>query len=351
MKKLGVFIGRLQPPHKAHIPVLELALKQSDHLAIVLGSACRAKTIKNPWTTSEREDMVRGCFDNETQSKISIVSARDYFYNDNQWLTALQSSLSSLKIDGKETDVDDCDVTLYGHDKDRSTFYLHLFPRWKFVDTGSFGNIDATKVRELFFSGNVVELRKIVPRPVLEMLLDEIEFAATTKPGIAKYNSLVEEFEYIKKYKRAWCNSPYPPTFVTTDAIVIKSGHVLVGRRANHPGKGLLALPGGYLEDNERIIDGCLRELNEETHLNIPKDELKRMIVEQKVFDHPDRDLRGRTISHSFCIDLGSGELPKIKAADDMEKARWMPLREVMMEEDEFFADHFHIINYFVSRF
>ncbi|MGI9055864.1 MAG: bifunctional nicotinamide-nucleotide adenylyltransferase/Nudix hydroxylase, partial [Pyrinomonadaceae bacterium] len=60
------------------------------------------------------------------------------------------------------------------------------------------------------------------------------------------------EFEYIQKYKEdtQFKNVPYAPVFFTTDAVVVQSGHVLVVRRKVHPGKGLLALPGGFLKSD-----------------------------------------------------------------------------------------------------
>jgi bifunctional NMN adenylyltransferase/nudix hydrolase len=161
---------------------------------------------------------------------------------------------------------------------------------------------------------------------------------------------LYDEYRHVIDYKAMWSSAPFPPMFVTTDAVVIKSGHVLVVRRRGQPGKGLLALPGGFLREDEKVVDGCIRELKEETRIGIPKDELMKRIKGQKVFDHPSRSLRGRTITHAFEIDLGAGALPKVKGDDDAEKAFWMPLRDVMRCEEEFFEDHFHIINYFAMR-
>ena len=349
--KIGVFIGRLQPLHNAHLAVIQLALSEVDHLIIVLGSACQAKTIKNPWTTDEREAMIRACFPCGDNDRISIVAAKDYLYNDNLWLTALQSSLSNVTVKGTDEwgvadrvyDLDDCSVLLYGHDKDRSTFYLHLFPKWSFREVGSFGDIDATKVREYFFRRDSLDLKKVLPEPVFERLKGEI--------GTPEYERLYDEFRHIADYKAMWSSSPFPPVFVTTDAVVIKSGHILVVRRRGYPGKGLLALPGGFLRQDEQVTDGCLRELKEETQIKLPKDELRKRIVDEKVFDHPARSLRGRTITHASCFDLGAGPLPKVKGDDDAEKAFWMPLRDVMRREEEFFEDHFHIINYFVNKF
>ena len=343
--KIGVFIGRLQPLHNAHLAAIKLALTEVDKLIIVLGSACQAKTVKNPWTTDERKEMILACLTPEEQIKVSVVSAKDYLYNDNLWLTALQSALASVSVPSlnKEFDLDECDVTLYGHDKDRSTFYLHLFPAWSFKETGELGDVDATRVRENFFRRDTLDIQRMVPKPVFDILKKEI--------GTPEYERLYEEFRHIVDYKAMWAAAPYPPVFVTTDAVLIKSGHVLVVRRRGYPGKGLLALPGGFLRDDERVQDGCLRELKEETRIALPKDELKKRIVDEKVFDHPNRSLRGRTITHAFCFDLGAGSLPKVKGDDDAEKAFWIPLRDVMRSEEMFFEDHWHIINYFVNKF
>ena len=345
--KIGVFIARLQPFHWAHVDIVKLAIRENDHVVIVLGSACQAKTIKNPWTTDERELMIRKSLSVEVNSHISVVSAKDYFYNNNMWLSSLQSALGAVKVNGAEVDLDDCDVTLYGHDKDKSTFYLYLFPKWKLNDVGNlrteFQHLDATLVRSLFFTGQMDELKKFVPPEVYKMLCAEL--------CTGTYQNLVEEFRHITEYKALWASAPYPPTFVTTDAVLIKSGHVLVTVRGGYPGKGLLALPGGYLNQDERIIDGCLRELKEETRIAVDKNELMKAIVDQRVFDHPDRSLRGRTITHGFCMNLGSGELPKVKGSDDAAKALWMPLRDVYRREEDFFEDHFAIIFFFSSKF
>ena len=46
-------------------------------------------------------------------------------------------------------------------------------------------------------------------------------------------------------------------------------GRVLLGRRASDPAKGLWDLPGGFLHEDELPLDGLLREVREETGLEI----------------------------------------------------------------------------------
>ena len=150
-----------------------------------------------------------------------------------------------------------------------------------------------------------------------------------------------------------WDVAPFPPTFVTTDAVVVALGHVLVIKRGRNPGKGLYALPGGFLEQDERIVDGCLRELKEETHFDLPKAKLESMIKDQHVFDHPLRDPRGRTITHAFLFDLKDAkalEFYNVQADDDASEVLWMPINEIQAREDEFFNDHAQMIRFFLNR-
>lgn len=337
MSKYGVFIGRFQPFHNGHLAVVNDALSQVDKLIIVIGSANTAKNVKNPWSAKQRQDMIFNCLPAEVRSaKIDFAHVNDYTYNDNMWVSQIQNKIDEY-TDGSE------DVTLFGRNKDYSSYYLSLFPQWKASPSKTVPNINATDIREMYFEHKMSEVSKKVPPPVLGCL----QLQATTQ----EYVDLQTEFQHVAKYKEAWALAPYPPTFVTTDAVVIKSGHVLVVRRKCQPGKGLLALPGGFLNQKERVVDGCIRELIEETEIPISPADLESMIIDQRVFDHPDRSLRGRTITHAFAFNLGNGKLPRVKGSDDAEKALWIPLREVSSRGSEFFEDHCAIVHYFSSKF
>jgi bifunctional NMN adenylyltransferase/nudix hydrolase len=340
--KTGIIIGRFQPLHNAHAEMFEEAIQQVDRLIVVVGSATQAKTIKNPWTSDERSQMIMEFFEGlgkEAIFKVSVVSVRDYLYNDNLWLAEVQSTLSQLEIDQDEK------VILFGHKKDSSTFYLDLFPRMEFVDLGSKGDLSATMVRELFFEGRLGEIKRHVPEFVAKRLFEE----ATQDIG-SVYSYLCEEYKKIAEYRAMWKGTPYPVVFVTADAIVVKSGHVLVVRRKFAPGRGLIALPGGFINPKESIKASSLRELKEETRIAVRKEEIAKHLVSSDVFDHPGRSLRGRTITHAFHYDLGRGDLPRVKGDDDADEAWWMPIREVLRREEQFFEDHFHIIYHFLLR-
>ena len=122
----------------------------------------------------------------------------------------------------------------------------------------------------------------------------------------------------------------------------------MVKRRAE-PGKGLWALPGGFLDvNNDKSMVSCaIRELKEETGIKVPVPVLIGSIKENKVFDAINRSARGRTITHAFYIQLPDGELPKVKGQDDAEKASWIHIAH--LDSSEVFEDHYEIIQTFVG--
>ena len=340
MKDALVFIGRFQPFHNGHKAVIDEALKQAKQVVICIGSSFAARNIRNPFTFEERKAMIEAVYKDtavdyieiqtgphvlEMQRRVLVVPISDYPYNDNKWIDAVQTAVESTVPTAK-------DIGLIGHSKDHTSYYLSIFPEWKnHVEVPNVAGINATDIREKLFNYNPdwdthVPCYKYIP----------------SLPG-----ELFTEYEMVRKYKEAWKAAPFPPTFMTVDAVVVQSGHILLVKRGDMPGKGLLALPGGFLNQNETMLDGAIRELKEETKIKVPVPVLKGAIKGSKTFDAPNRSLRGRTITQAFLIDLGVGDLPKVKGSDDAEKAFWVPFNKVAQEQ--MFEDHFHIIDHFIN--
>jgi len=331
-----IFIGRFQPFHLAHKELLTEALNRAEKVIVVIGSHNKAPDIKNPWSAQQRMQMIGASLSPEDNKRLYPIYMRDYLYNDNLWLTDLQQKVYD-KTGGSDS------VALIGHEHDRSSFYLKLFPQWKLI---SMKNIDkyphATEIRRLYFTHDAAYKKYVT---------DDVAAYMEAFKVTPTFTQLKDEFDFIKQYSVAWQGAPFPPTFVTVDSVVIKSGHVLVVRRRGNPGKGLIALPGGFLTQHEFIKVGAIRELKEETGIKLSKEDLESAIIDQRVFDHPDRSLRGRTITHAFLFNLKSGTLPQVKGSDDADKAWWMPLSEFYTREPEFFEDHWHIVSFFINRF
>jgi ADP-ribose pyrophosphatase YjhB (NUDIX family) len=59
------------------------------------------------------------------------------------------------------------------------------------------------------------------------------------------------------------------PRLVVSTIPVTDDGHVLLIRRGLEPGRGLWAQPGGFLEIDETVTEGAIRETLEETGLEV----------------------------------------------------------------------------------
>ena len=334
----GIYIGRFQPFHIGHLRTLELALSESEQVIVILGSHRVAPNIRNPWSAEERMQMIWACLSSKDRDRISFIPVRDWLYSDNLWLAAVQRQVSEIIESTGEIP----SIALFGHHKDESSYYLELFPQWELVETGNHKNLSSTAIRDAYFSSRGEILQETLPKPSIQFLK---QFQSRDR-----YLLLCQEYQFVQSYRQAWDSAPYPPTFVTTDAVVVQSGHVLMVRRKAMPGQGLLALPGGFLRQDESLLEGMLRELKEETRLKVPMPVLRGSIADSHVFDSPGRSLRGRTITHAYFIQLKAGELPAVRGNDDAEKAMWMTLADLYAQEDEIYEDHLQIVQHFVSK-
>ena len=336
-----VFIGRFQPFHNAHLEIIKRATALTRNLIVITGSANQPRTYKNPFTSQERQAMIRNATAGLSLN-ISINANIDTIYNDQAWAVRVQTIVNKA-IGSSFTGPGSHRIGIIGHKKDESSFYLDMFPQWEFVNVEQIEPLGATNIRDLFFKRdvNMNFIKNVVPETTFDFLM---EFKDT-----AEYEQVVREREFIETYKKQYASLPYPPIFVTADAVVIQSGHVLMIKRRSEPGKGLWALPGGFVNANTdtSVQEAAIRELREETGIKVPAPVLRGNIVRGKVFDAIDRSARGRTITHAFHIVLPDGDLPKVKGQDDAEKARWVPIAEV--RSDECFEDHYEILQHFLG--
>jgi len=328
----AILIGRFQPFHNGHAALVKQALEMADRALLVLGSSFRAPNAKNPFTWEERAAMITASFNGDDARRIVFVPVRDY-YDDARWAAAVEECVRvAMEKQGHATPR----LALAGFHKDASSNYLNLFPQWSFMASERQGDIDATPIRELYFDEGATLCAQI-PSAVALFL----EYWRT-QPTFA---TMREEHETIEADKQQWGLGP----FITLDALVTVAGHVLLVRRKNPPGKGLWAIPGGFLEGRERLLQGAIRELKEETGLDVADAELVQACRTVSVFDHPDRSQRGRVITHAHWFDLPLPTLPVVAGADDAAEARWFPIAELPNMETELFEDHFVILDRFLG--
>lgn len=372
--KLTVYMGRFSPFHNGHAEVLLRALKLSETVLVITGSAKQPRRVKNPWTADERAEIIQKWYKvaksgDPSLGNLVIDKMRDFPYNDDKWQLEVQALIARYAHPSEPP-------FITGADRDRSTFYLKKFPAPNYVldlteeDTRVSMFLSATTVRDVYFgkrfNGQEIDdkqvdvlLKSFLPATTLRYMLDFMSTLA--------YDNLVNEYKTIIKRKAGKVRADgYPVIEQTTDAVVIQSGHILLVRRAAYPGKGLWALPGGHVNPDEWLLDSCIRELKEESKLKVPEPVLYGSLKFDMRFEKPDRSELGRVITQAFCFklpdhvgkegqvvlpevygvvdDIGEGEL------NDTDKARWVPINEALDMSDQLFDDHHAIIETMVDR-
>ena len=370
-----VYIGRFNPFHNGHAHVLQQALETSKLVIVLVGSSGAARNTKNPLTFDERMGMIQNWYhDIGSPSQLVIRPVRDYPYNDALWIRSVQHTVKqAIKKHCLQNHQILTDIRITGSDRDESTWYLNAFPQWKQALVEPFRqdetlNVSATQIRDWLFSKDydlekAGQMSRMMPASTMRFLNAFSETEA--------YQELCFEHEFIKKYKSAWASAPYEPTFVTTDAVVIQSGHILVVERGNMPGRGLWALPGGFLNQKERLRQGAIRELVEETGIRLAEGKKTKELTEQilngsirdkETFDHPERSLRGRTITTAYLFRLDDTKpLPKVKGMNvpayeangqeivETRNAFWLPIDEALERTSMWFEDHLSIVEWAVN--
>lgn len=124
----------------------------------------------------------------------------------------------------------------------------------------------------------------------------------------------------VKKY-----TYEYPRPALTVDVALVTredSPRILLIKRAKDPFAKRWALPGGFVEENERLLDAAKRELMEETGVEIH--DLEQLYAT----GDPGRDPRGWTVSVVFLARVEAGHV-NATAADDAAEVGWFPLAKL----------------------
>ena len=109
---------------------------------------------------------------------------------------------------------------------------------------------------------------------------------------------------------------------------------ILLIKRANEPYKDLWALPGGFVDMDETLIDAAKRELFEET--GIAETDLKQFYT----YGDLNRDPRGRTVSVVYYAFVNQNNTNAV-AGDDAAETNWFSLKNL----PQLVFDHQKIIN------
>jgi len=115
----------------------------------------------------------------------------------------------------------------------------------------------------------------------------------------------------------------YPATpLVGVGAVVVQDSRVLLVRRGTEPLKGHWTLPGGLLEVGEPLTAGVIREVREETGLDVEPVELVELLDR---IHREDGRVRYHFVIADYLCRVTGGEL---RAATDAAAVRWVERSE-----------------------
>lgn len=352
---VAVLIGRFQPPHISHKAIIDRARAKADNVIVFVGSANRARSQRNPFEDIERIEMCKLMFGTH---KIQYFPLNDDDYAMNDWVESVRSKV--YEFTGSRVLRVPPSVALMGTEKDASSWYLRFFPDWKRIEVDA-DILHATDLRADLFRWGKEDYQD--PVDAVHTLTAK-QWEGKTDSSVIAYmhDWLDENFQTYKRLSAEWLHCiNYPAIYgegphLTADSFVTQAGHVLLVTRGGPYGKGLLALPGGFINKTERLKEAALRELREETKIDVPPTMLEQSIRGSERFEEPLRDERARMITEVFHFDLqgdinkqiAAGKdqvrLTKVKGSDDAIDARWYPFEFVEQNPKMLFADHYFII-------
>jgi bifunctional NMN adenylyltransferase/nudix hydrolase len=331
---VAVIIGRWQILQRGHGGLLRAAFAAAPKVVVVIGSAWRARDPRNPFTWQERQQQFEAVLTSEQLARVTFLPVRDYF-NDERWSEAVREGVAKIASHGDR-------VTLVGFKKDQTSGYLDIFPGWSLLEIEPVYDISSTELRAIYFE---LEDRAAALTAIGNYVEPGVKAYLEAWSHLPAYRRCAIEHKAIVEYKKK-----YPAPFaLTADSVLTANGSVLLIRRGGTIGNGLWALPGGYLEPNERFYEAAVRELAEETGFKALPSRMKAALRGEAVFDHPLRSARGRVVTCAFHFDLGEAHLPEVRGADDAKEARWISVAELSGMEDQLFEDHGTILDHFLG--
>jgi mutator protein MutT len=123
----------------------------------------------------------------------------------------------------------------------------------------------------------------------------------------------------VENLRREYPSQP----IVGVGAIIVQEGKILLAKRGSEPGKGKWSVPGGLVELGEKLGKAVVREVKEETNLDV---EVVSLI---DAVDNIIRDSNGKLQFHFVIIDY----LTKLKggtlqSSSDVLDTRWVRIEE-----------------------
>ena len=150
----GLLVGRFQPFHIGHVEAIRFALVRCESLWLCIGSSNAKLEARNPFSASERKEMIELSLPDDLLSRVQIYEIPD-FDDHEKWMKAIDAIVPDYDI-VYTNDTQSAQIFLE-HDKDIVGI--------NFVDRQY---LEGSKIRPLIASGN--DLRLLVPDGTLQVL-------------------------------------------------------------------------------------------------------------------------------------------------------------------------------------
>jgi nicotinamide-nucleotide adenylyltransferase len=152
----AIFVGRFQPFHKGHLKAIKWILKREKEIFIIIGSSQKSLTNENPFSFSERKEMIRRTLLAEKIKNFKIFGVPD-FPDDIFWTKKV---LRKIKLKRK-------DVTVFTRNPWTKKCFEKIGVKVK-PHPMFYKNLSATKIREKIAKNK--KWKSLVPRSVLNFL-------------------------------------------------------------------------------------------------------------------------------------------------------------------------------------
>lgn len=167
------------------------------------------------------------------------------------------------------------------------------------------------------------------------------------------YEREATEEEYLNWYKEQDLPT-YDKPSVTVDSVMFRyhfnRPQIMLIKRKAHPFKDKYALPGGFMDKSESALEAMIREVKEETNIDVNSDYVEQL----ETITTPGRDPRDWIITVAHLVYLPFDQLDNLKAGDDAAEAVWADvymedglhilIDGQPLEKDDFAFDHWSII-------
>ncbi|MDJ1159538.1 NUDIX domain-containing protein [Chelatococcus sp. SYSU_G07232] len=312
-----VVVGSFQPFHEGHRFVLDRTLALARRVVVLIGAAGAPRSLRNPFTAGERAAMLAGVYPREVAAQRLLVAAvEDNLYDEAAWAAEVRR-IAARVLPG--TAGGGGRIAIVACVGSRLCSDPAVMAPWEVLPMEPPpGGPSAAAIRDAY-------LRAEAPLPM-----------AACPPAVV---AVLHAFRDTPGFSE-----------LLADAFVRHADHVLLIRRGSRPGRGLLALPGGFVEAGETPTEAAIRELREETGIAardgaITAEMLRAWMVPERmrVFDAPWRDDRARIVTH--CVPFlvpDAVERPRIASGGDAAEAAWHRLAD--LGPAGFYADHWSIL-------